>query len=311
MHHTKIISGILTICLFFTGCESQTGTSTEKTLLDKNIEIQKLSNDEFEFLEGPAWDGDKLVYFTDIPNNTIHTYNLETKKTGVFTNESNGANGLMFDRESHLISCEQNTGLLSRIDISNNAREIIVDSFAGKRFNRPNDLVVDKANGIYFTDPTWADEYPQQHKGLYYQSANGDIEILATDFDKPNGVILSPDEKFLYVGDSNTFNIKRYTILSPGKIGERIDFAELPHEVKSSSSSADGMAISNDGELFVTYQSGVAIFNKEGESLGVIQLPEQPSNATFVGKDLDTLFVTAKHNIYSIKLNVKGIYFPQ
>lgn len=271
----------------------------------------KISSDQFRFVEGPAWDGEDLVYFTDIPNNAIHTYSLKKQEFTLFLEESQGTNGLLFSRDGLLLLCQQDSGMLGALDLNSKKLTALVESYAGKRFNRPNDLVMDKSGGIYFTDPSWSQDRPQAIKGVYYLSATGELTRLVEDMDKPNGIILSPDEKVLYVVDSANYAIRRYKVNAPGKLAAMKVFAELDNKNIDQPSNADGLAIDTEGRLYVSYRFGVSVFDKSGEHLGTIKLAEGPSNLEFAGKEMNILFITAHTNLYKAVLPVTGVRFPR
>lgn len=308
MNRQKLQAHLIT-CLCLALFSSNTFASKE---IDFSIFVpEKLSQNQFKFLEGPAWDGDKLIYFSDIPNNSIHSYNT---KTGAFTkllDDSKGANGLMFNRDAELVLCEQETGLISAYNLSTSKKRSLVDSYKGSRFNRPNDLVIDKEGGIYFTDPSWSNERPQRIKGVYYIKSDGELARIVEDMDKPNGIILSPDEKYLYIVDSAHYKIRRYTLKAPGVLGEMQVFAEMAYENARQASSADGLAMDSAGNLFVSYRHGVSVFSAEGKSLGVIKVPEGPSNLEFGGEKMNELYITTPTNLYRVTLPVTGLRFPQ
>ncbi len=293
--------------------QQEVNSQTESNIVPAGAEVTKLSRDQFEFVEGPAWDNKGTVYFTDIPNNSIYRYNPVSGEFTRITDNSAGTNGLMFNRDNNLLACEQETGALAEWDTDGNRLGTLVAEYNGIRFNRPNDLVVDKSNGIYFTDPSWSEERPQQIKGVYYLDADGNVTRLVEDMDKPNGIILSPDESVLYISDTDSFDVRAYPVIAPGKLGERMTFATLTHpdDYESHISGADGVAIDVHGNLYVTTRFGVQIFDPQGEFVDLIELPEAPTNCVFSGENLDTLFITARKNVYRIKLNTRGLIFPQ
>lgn len=284
----------------------------EKADLDfTRFEAVKVSQDQFKFVEGPAWDGKDLLYFTDIPNNAIYAYSLANNSFRQILNDSEGTNGLLFTRDAALLLCQQDSGRISRMTLTNMERTPLVESFEGSRFNRPNDLVMDKTGGLYFTDPSWADERPQTIKGVYYLSAAGKLRRVISDMDKPNGVVLSPDEKFLYVVDSANYKIRRYHMNTAGKPKDVRVFAELNYKDIRQPSNADGLAMDTDGRLYVSYRFGVGVFNEGGTHLGTIKVAEEPSNLEFAGAQMNELFITAHTNLYKVQLPVRGLRFPQ
>ena len=301
-----------------TGCASETGNHNAAVNNGNNpipakVEVVKLSNDEYEFLEGPAWDGKNSVYFTDIPQNSIYKYNLNTKKFDLVTSALHEPNGLMFSNKNTLYTCEHKTGSLIELDKNGTKLSVLAGSYNGAPFNQPNDLVIDKQGGVYFTDPSWNEDRPQVTKGVYYRNSNGKTKLLVKDMDKPNGIILSTDESTLYINDSDSFEVRAYGIAAPGQLGAKQTFAFLhrPEGYQGNNTAADGMAIDIHGNLYITTKFGIQVFDKNGKKLGIIDMPEPPSNCAFAGKNLDTLFVTARKNTYMIKLNTTGLRFPQ
>lgn len=284
----------------------------EKTGLDfSQFEAIKVSQDQFSFVEGPAWDGKDLLYFTDIPNNAIHAYSLSNNSFRQVLNDSEGTNGLLFTPAGTLLLCQQDSGRISEMTLANMQRKPLVETFEGKRFNRPNDLVLDKKGGLYFTDPSWAEERPQQIKGVYYLSAEGKLTRVISDMDKPNGLVLSPNEKYLYIVDSANYKIRRYKIGDAGKLKDLRIFAELNYKDIRQPSNADGIAMDTDGRLYVSYRFGVGVFDENGTHLGTIKTPEGPSNLEFAGAQMNELFITAHTNLYKATLPVRGLRFPQ
>ncbi len=315
-HYAKMSATLL--LLGVAGCASNIEQESQQAFSLPSHQPTKLSNDQFAFTEGPAWDGSNIIYFSDLNFTddslaTTHKFHIDTGEFTQFIRPSMQANGLMFDREHKLMAARHQTGDVVKIDTQSKAVEVISGQYQGKRFNQPNDLVMDKSGGIYFTDPTWNPEQPQDARAVYYINAEGVLQRIIDDTDKPNGIILSLDETTLYITDTDSFDVRSYPVLAPGKLDALTLFAKLERKegYTGTNSGADGMAIDRNGNLFVTTATGVQVFNDKGKAIGVIKLPEAPTNCTFAGQDLDTLYITAQKNLYSIKLNTTGIYFPQ
>jgi gluconolactonase len=266
-------------------------------------EITKLHTG-FKFTEGPAADRDGNVYFTDIPTNRILKTDTEGKLS-TFLEDSKGCNGLMFDGKGRLIACQGGEGRIIAIDVATKKIDVLAAEYNGKRFNRPNDLVVDRQGGVYFTDPSFAKAEPAQDKmGVYYVAPGGQATRLIDDLERPNGVILSPDEKTLYVLISGKPGLMAYPVQAPGKIGT----GKLLGQVKSG---GDGLTVDTKGNLYLTQPSlsAIQVITPQGETLGMIKFPEGPSNCTFGGKDMKTLFVTARTSLYTVKTDATGHRF--
>jgi gluconolactonase len=263
------------------------------------------------FTEGPAWDGKALLYFTDIPNARIHTVN-EAGEVAVFVEESGPCNGLMFGRDGGLVACNMG-GQLVVWSVATKEKRVLAGEFEGKRFNAPNDLVIDAAGGIYFTDPMFRapQPLPQGVQAVYYRSTDGKLSRVVADAPAPNGVLLSRDEKTLYVLPSMSAEMQAYPVEAPGQLGEMRVFCKVKNPPGRDNGGCDGATIDEHGNVYLTTALGVQVFSPEGEALGVIEVPEQPSNCTFGGPDGKTLYVTARTSLYSFKMLVKGHWYAQ
>jgi gluconolactonase len=265
----------------------------------------------FGFTEGPAWDGKAVLYFTDIPNARIHTIDA-AGKTAVFVEESGPCNGLMFNREGELVACDMG-GQLVAWNVGTKKKRVLAAEFEGKRFNAPNDLVIDAAGGIYFTDPMFRapQPLPQGVQGVYYRSADGRVSRVVKDAPAPNGVLLSRDEKTLYVLPSMSAEMQAYPVKARGQLGDMQVFCKVKNPPGRDSGGCDGATIDEHGNLYLTTALGVQVFSTSGKALGVIEVPEQPSNCTFGGPDGNTLYVTARTSLYSFPRLVKGHWYAQ
>lgn len=267
---------------------------------------------DFKFTEGPAFDLKGNLYFTDIPDNKIYKVNSKGKLS-VFLEPSNFCNGLMLDGANNLLACEMDGRLVS-INLKNKKVTPLATEYQGKRFNAPNDLVVDRTGGIYFTDPHYRapEPLPQGKTAVYYRSADGKVTRLVDNLKAPNGVILSPDEKTLYVIPSMQKEMWAYPVTSPGKIGKGRVFCTLQQQegYKEPGRGGDGLTIDTKGNLYITSGLGLQVFSPEGKLLGIIPVPEKPANVTFGGKDNASLFITARNSLYRIDTKAKGHRFP-
>lgn len=270
--------------------------------------VQRLHTD-FAFTEGPAADARGNLYFTDIPNNRIHK--RDTRGTlSVFAEPSGHCNGLMVVGD-RLLACEMD-GQLKQYDLATGKETSLASTYNGTRFNAPNDVVIDKTGGIYFTDPRFRapDPWPQEKEAVYYRAANGKVTRLIEDRIAPNGVILSPDEKTLYVIPSMEKQMWAYPVESPGKIGKGRVFCELTQPEGKTDAGGDGLTIDTKGNLYITTGLGLQVFDAKGRQLGIITIPESPANVTFGGKNRKTLFVTARTSLYSVETTATGHVFP-
>jgi gluconolactonase len=263
----------------------------------------------FKFTEGPAADRDGNVYFSDIPNQRI----LKTNSKGelsVVVEKSNHANGLMLNAKGEIVACEMD-GQIVAYSADGKSRRVLAGKYNDKRFNAPNDLVIDKQGGVYFTDPTFGAPMPlpQGKTAVYYVDADGKVTRLIDDLPNPNGVILSPDEKTLYVIPSGQAEMMAYPVEGPGKIGKGQVFCTLKQRREGGKSGGDGLTVDTKGNLYVTSELGLQVFDAKGKALGIITLPEQPANVTFGGKDLKSLYVTARTSLYVVPMEATGHLF--
>ena len=271
-------------------------------------DVRKLHG-ELQFTEGPTWDGQGNLYFSDIPANCI--YKVDAASTlSVFLEPSNHTNGLMVNR-GRLLACEMD-GRLVAIDLANKEITALASQYQGQRFNAPNDLVIDRAGGIYFTDPHFRapTPLPQEVVAVYYATEDGQVTRLIDDLKAPNGVIMSPDEKTLYVIPSLQKQMMAYPVVSPGKLGEGKVFCELQQPEGKDDTGGDGLTIDTQGNLYITSGLGIQVYNRDGKLLGILSFPEQPANCSFGGPDNQTLFVTARTSLYAVEMGATGHVFP-
>lgn len=266
--------------------------------------IEKLA-DGFRFTEGPAVDKDGDIYFTDQPNDRILKWSVADKKLSLFYEGAGRANGLYFDKEGNLLSCSDMDNEIWQIDMKKN-HVVLVADFEGEKLNGPNDLWVHLNGSIYFTDPLYKRDYwtrdpemQQDGEHVYYLSPDRkELFRVATDLEKPNGIIGSPDGKLLYVADIKAGKTYVYEIRQDGRLANKKLFASM---------GSDGMTIDREGNIYLTGK-GVTVFNPEGERIAHIPVEAGwTANVCFGGKDMKTLFITASENLYRLKMNVAGV----
>jgi gluconolactonase len=264
----------------------------------------------FAFTEGPAYDGHKYLYFTDIPNERIMRTDLQGNLE-TFLEKSGKCNGLMFDADHNLIACQMRGRLVS-IDVDTKEVRVLSDSYQSKPYNACNDLVIDETGGIYFTDPRYGapEPWPQVQEAVYYRAPDGTVKRLAVDMNAPNGIILSPDEKTLYVVPTMESDVFAFDVLTPGVLGDRRILCELKRPADKSDSGGDGMTVDVDGNLYITTHRGVQVISPRGDLLGVIEFAEQPANCAFGGMEMKTLFATCRTGLYAVEMPIAGHVFP-
>lgn len=278
----------------------------DKAEFDKVVsldsKVMKLAGN-MQFTEGPVWirDGGYLL-FSDVPANEIKKWH--NGKLTTFRKPSNHANGNLLDEQGRLLSCEHGSRSLTRTN-RNGSVETLVNHYKGQRFNSPNDLGVGSDGTIWFTDPPYGLNKRKRelddNNVFCFHPKTGDLEIVASDFDRPNGLCLSPGEKKLYIADSGSpRHIRVFDVQPDGSLSNGRVFCTIDKGVP------DGIRCDQDGRVFSSAGDGVHIFSPAGALLGKILVPETPANLCFGGPDGKTLFITARTSLYCVKLNVAG-----
>jgi gluconolactonase len=290
----------------------------EDLIVPKNAKLEKLWS-EGEFTEGPAYGPDHCVYFSDI-GNRIMKFDEASGKTTEFRKPSGRANGLDFDPHGRLVACEgAMSGGNRRVSITDKDGTVrtLADKWQDKRFNSPNDLTIDLKGRVYFTDPRYAGDEPRDIKteSVYRIDADGTVTQIITDVQKPNGIILSPDMKTLYLADNHPKG-NRHLLSFPLKEDGNVGPKKVLHDF-APDRGIDGMAIDIKGNIYATAgqgkTGGVYTFNREGMKLAFIPTPELPTNCVFGGRDRKMLYVTAGRSLYRIQLSIEGfaVYWPK
>lgn len=253
----------------------------------------------FEFTEGPVWHPDGFLLFSDIPANRIVKW-TGPDKIETFRQPSGNSNGLTFDREGRFIACEHGNRRVSRTEADGKVIAL-AEKYQDKRLNSPNDVVVKSDGSVYFTDPPYGIQSAQKElpfNGVFRLSPEGKLTLLVGDFERPNGLAFSPDEKTLYIADTAKGHVRAFDVLPDGTLkGSRV-FAETP--------GPDGMKVDTQGNLYVT-SNGVAVFDAKGKRLGEIKVAERPANCSFGDADNKTLYITARTGLYKVRLKVPGV----
>ena len=264
--------------------------------------LQLISN-QFSFTEGPATDKEGNVFFTDQPNNKIWKYDTNGKLS-VFLSDAGRSNGMFFDKNGNLISCADEHDQLWSISPEGKIT-VLVKGFHGHLFNGPNDVFVTPSGAIYFTDPYyqrsyWTRKAPDlDGQKVYFLKEKNDAVIVIDDLKKPNGIVGTPDGKYLYVADIEGNKTYKYTIAEDGTLKDQKVFTDQ---------GSDGMTIDNEGNIYLT-GNGVTVYNSDGKKIEHIDVAAKwTGNITFWGKERNYLFITASENIYMIKMKVKGVY---
>jgi sugar lactone lactonase YvrE len=265
----------------------------------------------FSFTEGPVWRGDDLL-FSDIPNNRTVRYRPlpEGPEITTFRHPSGNANGLTLDRQGNLIACEHSGRRVSRVAADGNV-QTLADTYEGKRLNSPNDVVVRSEGSIFFTDPPYGLRNQSEGKelpfnGVFRLDPSGALHLLVDDFERPNGLAFSPDEKTLYVDDSFKWHIRAFDVGSDGSLSNGRILCELKPK-PDERGVPDGMKVDCEGNIYCTGPGGVWIFSEMGRLLGRIVMPEVTANLAFGGEDRQTLYLTGSTSLYRLRVSVPGV----
>jgi gluconolactonase len=277
----------------------------------------------YTWSEGPLWvagdDGGHLL-FTDIPRNSIFKWHPKagvslfmspSGYTGVtFYGTEPGANGLALDREGRLLCCEHGDRRVSVLT-ENGGKRTLVDHYQGKRLNSPNDLAVHSSGAIYFTDPPYglpggADDSRRELDfcGVYRLSPDLKLTLLTKELDRPNGIGFSPDEKTLYVAQSDPERAiwMAYPIKDDGTIGEGKLFFSAQDDVGAMPGLPDGLDVDSQGNVWASGPGGIYVLSPEGKLLGKVITEQATSNCCLGGDDRSELFITADSYICRVKL---------
>ena len=271
----------------------------------------------FDWVEGPVWFGDAgCLLFSDIPSNRIMRW---TPGIGVSTyrEPSNFSNGHTRDREGRLVSCEHGSRRVTRTE-HDGSITVIADTYDGKRLNSPNDVVVKSDGSIWFTDPHYGilSDY-EGHKSeqelpcMVYRAdpVTGDLEVMVSDMNCPNGLAFSPDESRLYVADTGRMyagdpqHIRVFDVTESGLSGGGVFHTIDP-------GCADGFRLDTDGNIWSSAADGVHCISPDGTLLGRIFVPELVSNVCFGGRAKHELYITATTSVYRVVLNRSGTQRP-
>lgn len=277
---------------------------SQETVTASDTEKVKLVADGFKFTEGPAVDREGIVYFTDQPNDRIMKIDLQEKVTE-YIKPAGRSNGMYFAPDGKLIACADEKNEMWEI-AADKSHKVLFSEFDSKRLNGPNDVWIDDNGTMYFTDPYYQRPWwehkkqPQRKQSVYRVDRDGSNVTLVDDaIVQPNGIIGDAKRRLLFVADIGDSKTYQYTISNDGTLVDRKLFC---------SSGSDGMTIDNEGNVYLTGNKGVTVFNKEGKQIQLIAVPKGwTANVCIGGEDRQTLFITASDSVYSIRLRTKGL----
>ena len=304
-------------------------------IVPKDAKLERLATG-FTWVEGPVWI-DGSLYFADIPSNSIRKWTPSSgvtmfltpsgyKGTAPYGGPESGSNGMTLDAQGRLTAAGHAQRDVYRLEsLSPTAQiTILADGYQGKKLNSPNDLVYRSDGSLYFTDPPYGlrtqkdtdAEKELKVNGVYRipdalkqksdtQSARSELQLLISDLPRPNGIAFSPDEKFLYVNNSEPKKIwMRYRVQPDGSLTDAKLFYDATSDARPGA--PDGMKVDETGNVYSTGPGGIWIFSPKGKPLGTIVMPEKSANVAWGGPDRKTLYITASTSIYRIHLMIAG-----
>jgi gluconolactonase len=289
------------------------------SLVPRDAQIEKVAGG-FQFTEGPLWRPDGKLWFSDVTGNVVRSVTPAGQVEVLIRNAGGetsappgsfiGPNGMIADKDGTVLLCQHSNRRIVRV-----AKDLqmtpVLEKFEGKRFNSPNDLVYRSDASLYFTDPPYGllkqDEDPAKEINFngVFRYADGKVQVVVNDLSRPNGIALSPDEKTLYVSNSDEKRKvwMRYDLAPAGSVSNGRVFADVTAEKEDGL--PDGMKVDSQGNVYATGPGGIWVFSADGRHLGTIKPPETPANCNW-GEDGKTLFITARTGVYRIKLSVAG-----
>lgn len=303
----SITFSIIALVLFSCGQHNKKKNKDSETKkeapsgIEMTSDIEQLATD-FKFTEGPAVDKDGNVYFSDIPESRIYIWTT-SDSLELHRKNTNGANGLYFDKDQNLLACEGGEAQIT-LTTPEGERSVIASEFNGKPFNTTNDIWPDGKGGAYFTDPRYGGDLENLPQGgmhvFYIAPDHKTITKVCEDLVRPNGVVGTPNGKILYVTDHEAGETFSYEIQQDGSLLNKTLFVEV---------GADGMTLDQQGNVYLTTSGKpqIDVFSKEGKLLKTIKVPEQPTNVVFGGNERNQLYITAQTSLYRVGLNREGV----
>ena len=273
----------------------------------------------FTLAEGPVWTKAGALLFGDVRGNKIYSL-IPGKEPTVFRDRAGydrdapplgiliGPNGITFDRDGRMIVCETGNRRVTSID-SKGAVTVLADKFEGKGLNSPNDVVVKADGSVYFTDPPYgfpkqdADPLKELPFNGVFRIRDGKLLPVSKDVAKPNGLTFSPDEKLLYVTDSDKNRLMRFEVRADGTLGAGTVLVD--QSMEKGQGVMDGVKVDFNGNIYFAGVGGLWIASPQGKLLGRFEVPDVATNAGW-GDDGRTLYVTGRSSIYRIRLNATG-----
>jgi gluconolactonase len=299
---------VLAVPFMLIGLTLQAQIEDKRGIVAKGAQLEKVK-DGFSFTEGPAVNRFGDIYFTDQPNDKIYVWNANSNQITLAKEGARRSNGLYFELDGKLIAAADARNELIEIDFKTGTETVLVPSFRGKKLNGPNDIWIRPKGGLYFTDPLYPRPYWEGVRGkemeqdgqhVYFLSEDRtELFRVTQDLKQPNGIIGTPDGKFLYVADIGASKTWKYEIQEDGYLTNKTLFCEM---------GSDGMTIDERGNVYLTGK-GITVFDKSGEKIAHIPVPEDwTANVAFGSLTRNVLFITAMGSVYTLKMKFRGVW---
>jgi len=283
-------------------------------LVDEHAEVEQLLSG-CTFTEGPIWMSDGSLHFSDMPGDKRRRWHPDEGVT-VLRDPSNKCNGMTLDNDGNLIVCEHVTSSVVR-ERPDGTRETLATHYRGKELNSPNDVIVASDGSIIFSDPTYGRmpgfglerEQELDFQGVYRVTPEGELQLLVDDFQKPNGLCFSSDEKTLWINDTDGGHIRRFSVSSDGSLSG----GDVIYQMEGFSLETgipDGQKLDENGNLWVSGPGGLHVVTGDGELLGRILTPENVGNQAWGGEDWKTLFICTSSTVHTLRTTVAGHRTP-
>jgi len=264
--------------------------------------------DGFEFTEGPLWLPDGSILFQDIK--AEKTYRLAPDRSvEVFRDRNGAANGQTFLPDGDVVFCEQTGRKVSRLAVATREAITVASDWGAKRLNSPNDVVARSDGSFYFTDPPYGvkpEDREIDFQGVYRWTATDGPLPLLRDFEKPNGLAFSPDEKTLYVCDTARYHVRAFPARPDGSLdvdAGRVFAVQDPGEPGG----PDGVKVDRAGRVYVAVALGIWVYEPDGRLLGILPTPKRPSNLNWGDPDARLLIITAVDAVHSVRFKEPGL----
>ena len=279
-------------------------------IVGEDVRVEQVATG-FGFTEGPVWDKARSqLIWSDMKHDHMRSYSA-AGGVQTYRKPSDKANGNTYDRAGRLVSCEHGTSRVVREE-KDGTLTVLASHWQGKELNSPNDIVVKSDGAIYFSDPTFGRTREDvgiprpltlDFRGVYRIAPDGALTLVVADFEQPNGLCFSLDEKRLFINDTPKKHIRVFDVKTDGGIENGRVFGETTGDAPGM---PDGMKLDRDGHLYCTGPGGIHVFAHDGRCLGVLLTPERPTNMAWGDEDWKTLYITAQTSIYRARLKTPG-----